>query len=157
MGRSSWRREYRVSSTFIIWLHFFDQLFQSVINPGASSLPYSPLVSSDGAITVTGKVITKVAVGTKQDVDIAVDAARKVRNGNVRLNGIHLLIIFHRLGIQNHLGIALSRNRGGKDVWKACYLVRRAFRRVCYAGGFKRWYVRLNFYFWNFYWFAIAF
>ena len=57
-----------------------------------------------------GKVTTSVSVGSKKDVDLAVDVAKKVREV---MNGryIHLLLIsIYHLGIQTTWGITLSRS-----------------------------------------------
>ncbi|KAG7097971.1 hypothetical protein E1B28_005281 [Marasmius oreades] len=64
----------------------------------------------------TGKVITSVSAGSEKDVDIAVDAALKVRLLNL-FAGMKLIVLVTILqGIQNILGSQSTGNRTRKTI-----------------------------------------
>lgn len=58
----------------------------------------------------TGKLITSVAVGSSKDVDIAVEAAKKVDFFYFRAIACHSTVDSFK-GIQNFVGFELSRKR----------------------------------------------
>lgn len=48
--------------------------------PGKSQFYLASITRANPELTATGKVLTSIAVGTEQDVDIAVKCARTVRS-----------------------------------------------------------------------------